>query len=349
MTNINIALLVIAVLLGAISTEVMRRVALKLNVVDQPSSRKMQVSPIPYLGGVAVLMSFLGCFLVGEVFLKSSIKLNLSFLLVPFVLTFLIASLGLIDDIKTLNYKSKFAMQIITSIVTGLIISFSEFRAFSFTSNFVNIALTAFWLVFLMNSVNFFDNMDGLLSGTLIFALIAYLLHAAELEQTLLVLACVNLIGCLTGFIFFNFPNARIFLGDTGSLFLGFTLGLITIQVDFRSQTLLRSSILLILPISVIVFDTCLVVLFRILRSVHPASPGKDHLSHRLMLLGRSKRQAVLEIWCLTAVCSFASLILIRFSWLAIFLTITIFLRLLVVYLKTQKHFSVSLNLHRRR
>ena len=349
MTNVNLELFAIAVVLGSISTEVMRRVALKLNIVDQPSSRKMQISPIPYLGGIAVLISFLGCFLVGEVFLESSIKLNLSFLLIPFILIFLIALLGLIDDIKTLNYKSKFAMQVITSIVTGFVISFSEFRAFSFSSNFVNITLTAFWLVFLMNSVNFFDNMDGLLSGTVIISLIAYLLHAAELEQSLLVLACANLMGCLTGFIFFNFPNARIFLGDTGSLILGFTLGLITIQVDFRSQTFLGSTILLILPISVIVFDTCLVVLFRVLRSVHPASPGKDHLSHRLMLLGRSKKQAVLEIWLLTAVCSLASFVLIRFSWLAIFLAIIIFSRLLVVYLKTQKHFSVSLNLHRRR
>lgn len=340
----NLNFFFLSLLLCAGSTEIMRRFAIKLNVVDHPSSRKMQLSPIPYLGGIALVISFLGCFFVFANFFKSLVEIKLPSILVLMGLTLLIVLIGLIDDIKTLNYKSKFIVQVITSSITGFAVSISDFRAFTFDSTLVNIFLTALWLIFLMNAVNFFDNMDGLLSGTILLSLVAYLSHANRLDQLLLAAACLNLMGCLVGFLLFNFPNARIYLGDAGSLLLGFIIGLITIQIDFRNESFLSSSIVLILPILVIVIDSCLVVLFRIFRKVHPASPGKDHLSHRLMLLGRNKKQAVLEIWSLTSVSVLSSIFLIQYLWISATSILLIFLRIVMVYSKTQQYFKVNVN-----
>jgi len=334
----------LSIILCAGSTEIMRRFAIKLNVVDRPSARKMQLSPIPYLGGIALAISFLGCFFVFTNFLKSRVEINLLSIIVLMGLILLIVLMGLIDDIKTLNYKSKFILQVVTSSITGFVVSVSEFRAFSFDSILVNVFLTALWLIFFMNAVNFFDNMDGLLSGTVLLSLVAYLSHANRLDQLLIAAACLNLMGCLVGFLLFNFPNARIYLGDAGSLLLGFIIGLITIQIDFRNESFLSSAILLMLPILVITIDSCLVVLFRIFRKVHPASPGKDHLSHRLMLLGRSKKQAVLEIWSLTSVSVLSSIFLIQYLWISVISILLISLRMVIVYSKTQQYFKVNVN-----
>lgn len=334
----------LSIILCAGSTEIMRRFAIKLNVVDRPSARKMQLSPIPYLGGIALVISFLGCFFVFANFLKSRVEINLLSIIVLMGLILLIVLMGLIDDIKTLNYKSKFILQVVTSSITGFVVSVSEFRAFSFDSILVNVFLTALWLIFFMNAVNFFDNMDGLLSGTVLLSLVAYLSHANRLDQLLIAAACLNLMGCLVGFLLFNFPNARIYLGDAGSLLLGFIIGLITIQIDFRNESFLSSAILLMLPILVIIIDSCLVVLFRIFRKVHPASPGKDHLSHRLMLLGRSKKQAVLEIWSLTSVSVLSSIFLIQYLWISVISILLISLRMVIVYSKTQQYFKVNVN-----
>lgn len=336
----------ISFILSLCLTWVMRQVALKHQIIDHPSSRKMQEKPIPYLGGLGILISFLGSFTFSYYVLGLANEFNFSILIIPLTLTFFIALLGLIDDLRALNYKMKFLIQCITSVIAGIATSLSDFRAFSFSSNVVNILMTAIWLIFLMNAVNFFDNMDGLLSGTLIISLFAYYIHTSRLDQNLLVAVCISFIGCIAGFLLFNFPEAKIYLGDTGSLFLGFTLGLIVIQIDFRSQPALDASVTLLLPISVILFDAILVVCFRLLRRIHPASPGKDHLSHRLMLSGKSKRVAVVEIWGITLFGSMMSIIFDKSLPYILGASLVVFTRILLVYFKTQSLFIKQTNIY---
>jgi UDP-GlcNAc:undecaprenyl-phosphate GlcNAc-1-phosphate transferase len=164
----------------------------------------------------------------------------------------------------------------------------------------VNIAATLVWVVFITNAMNLLDNMDGLSAGVAAIAAIFFLLFAAITKQYLVGVLAAALVGACVGFLFYNLNPASIFMGDTGSLFLGFTLAAVAIKLRFPDNSAFVTWMVPVMVLIVPIFDTSLVIISRLRRHLNPlTTPGKDHLSHRLARLTGSPREAVLICYLL--------------------------------------------------
>jgi UDP-GlcNAc:undecaprenyl-phosphate GlcNAc-1-phosphate transferase len=276
-----------------------RWLATRWGCVALPSTERWHQRPTPYLGGIAF---FIGWLLPTWAFSPAP-QVALPFFLVAFQMFLL----GLFDDLRRINPVIKLAGQIIaaaTAISCGYSIQF-------FAWSPLNILLTAFWIVGLTNALNLLDNMDGLAGGIgLIAALYLAVLFYREADIPHLLLACA-LVGAVAGFLFFNFHPASIFMGDAGSLFLGSSLGLFAIQARGQASNILSLVAVPALILLVPILDTALVTLTRLLRGQPISQGGKDHSSHRLVVLGLSEPRAVVLLYGM-AVLSGATAILIE-------------------------------------
>lgn len=284
-----------------------------MNIFDYPSSRKVHTLPTPRLGGIAIFLSF--ClslcfyFIVSTqwhfnkdpfTFLESkTFLLQLAFY---FIGALIILIVGMLDDIKMIDYRLK----LISQILSALIIVLSGARFHFFSHEVLNILLSVFWIVGLTNSLNLLDNMNGLACGLTViilgfFAALAYFTDHAPLALFLAIP-----IGSLLGFLPYNFPKAKIFLGDGGSLFLGFSLAASSIWLFehlIRHQVnILTASSCLLLLASIPILDTLTVVIIRI-KNRQPIYVGDtNHLSHQLVRAGLSATTAVMILYACTFV-----------------------------------------------
>lgn len=203
---------------------------------------------------------------------------------------------GIYDDIRPLTPPVKMAGQLLAA---GIVV-FSGYRTAFFASELLNILFTVVWLVGITNAINLLDNMDGLAGGIsfITACLLSFFFWRSPGQEEFLLLALV-LAGAILGFLIFNFPPASIFMGDSGSLFLGFTLAVLAIarkpQASNVFAVLSVPTLIFLLPI----LDTTFVTFTRILRGQSPAQGGRDHTSHRLVAFGLSERQAVLVLYSL--------------------------------------------------
>jgi UDP-GlcNAc:undecaprenyl-phosphate GlcNAc-1-phosphate transferase len=164
----------------------------------------------------------------------------------------------------------------------------------------MNILITLVWVVGITNAVNFLDNMDGLSAGVSGIAAGFFLLFAAMSRQYLVGVMAAALLGACIGFLFYNFNPARIFMGDTGSLFLGFMLAAVGMKLRFPDNSAFVTWMVPVLVLAVPIFDTTLITISRLRRGLNPmTTPGKDHLSHRLARITGSTREAVLLCYLL--------------------------------------------------
>jgi UDP-GlcNAc:undecaprenyl-phosphate GlcNAc-1-phosphate transferase len=179
-------------------------------------------------------------------------------------------------------------------IAAALILIFSGVQVALF-GNWLDIALTVLWVVGITNAMNLLDNMDGLSGGIAMIAATFFTLLAALSNQYLVGALAAALAGACVGFLFYNWNPAHIFMGDTGSLFLGFLLAAVAIKLRFPSNSNTITWMIPVMVLGVPIFDTTLVFISRLRRGLNPlTTPGKDHLSHRLALLTDSRREAVL-------------------------------------------------------
>ena len=206
--------------------------------------------------------------------------------------------IGIYDDIRPLTPPVKMAGQILAA---GIVV-FSGYRTAFFSSELLNILLTMAWLVGITNAINLLDNMDGLAGGIsfITACLLAFFFWRTPGQEEFLLLALI-LAGTILGFLIFNFPPASIFMGDSGSLFLGFTLA--TLAIARKPQA---SNVFAVMSVPTLIFllpilDTTFVTFTRLLRGQSPAQGGRDHTSHRLVAFGLSERQAVLILYVLAA------------------------------------------------
>lgn len=303
---------------------VVRRLATRWGSVSLPTMERWHRRPTPSLGGVAIFIGFLLPALLFSTDLSTALPLFL-----VAVQTFV---LGIYDDLHRINPATKFMGQIIaaaTAIFFGYSLHFSDWQA-------LDIFLTGLWIVALTNAVNLLDNMDGLAAGIgLIAALyLAFLFRQhADLEHTFLALA---LVGALAGFLIYNFHPASIFMGDAGSLFLGVTLSLLTIQAHGQASNVLSLVAVPTLILLVPIFDTTLVTLTRLLRGQPISQGGKDHSSHRLVVLGLAEPKAVLLLYLMAAISGATALLIERLSYtlsLALVPLVVLFLGLFTAYL----------------
>jgi UDP-GlcNAc:undecaprenyl-phosphate GlcNAc-1-phosphate transferase len=278
-------ILVSALILATGVTPLVRRAAHRYGFVDQPSARKQHVVATPLMGGVAIYLSFIVALLLwGDRFYVSQVASI-------FMGATLMSFLGLWDDRRGLNPYLKLTGQFLAA---GLLV-IAGVRIGTFPWEPLNIAVTLVWTVGITNAFNLLDNMDGLSGGIAAIAATFFLLFAASGDQYLVGALAAAIVGACLGFLFYNFNPASIFMGDAGSLFLGFTLAATAIKLRFPENSGFVTWMVPPLVLAVPIFDTTLVVISRLRRGVNPlTTPGKDHLSHRLARKTGSPREAVL-------------------------------------------------------
>jgi len=300
---IQVILIFVAALSLALgATPLMRRLALRTEMIDRPGQRKSHSQPTPLLGGLAIYAAvILTLILLGDRFYIHQV-------VGIFVGATFISFLGLWDDRSALPARLKLLGQLIPTgvlILTGVQVSIFSIPA-------LNIVLTLLWILFITNAVNFLDNMDGLSAGVAAVASGFYVLLAALSGQYLVGALAAAMLGACIGFLFYNFNPASIFMGDTGSLFLGFVLAAIGIKLRFPSNVPTVTWLIPVLVMGVPILDTTLVIVSRLRRGRNPFnSPGKDHLSHRVVAMGATRREAVMTIYLLGGI----------FGMIAIFVT----------------------------
>lgn len=278
-----------ALILALSGTPVMRLVALRFGVIDQPAARKIHANPVPLLGGAAIYVAFiLVLFLLGD-------RRYIHEVIGIFIGATLMSLMGILDDRWGLGSYIKLGGQLLAAGI--LVYSGVQVRLWG---GWLDVAVTMIWVVGITNAMNLLDNMDGLSGGIAMIAAVFFTLFAALSDQYLVGALAAALAGGCAGFLVYNWNPAHIFMGDTGSLFLGFLLAAVGIKLRFPANSDTITWMIPVLVMGVPVFDTTLVFLSRLRRGKNPlTTPGKDHISHRLALLTGSRREAVLLCYLL--------------------------------------------------
>jgi len=288
---INLVLIFASALLLVLgTTPLVRRVASRLGMVDQPGARRMHLAPVPRLGGLAIYLGFILALLLfgGDWVVSQAVSILVGATLVSF--------LGIWDDRWGIRPVLKLLGQVVAAsilIVTGVQVAFLP-------SPVLNVAVTLLWVLGITNALNLLDNMDGLSGGVGAVASAFFLLLAAWNGQYLVASLSAALLGVCVGFLAYNFNPATIFMGDAGSMFLGFVLAAVGIKLRFPGHLDTITWMIPVVILSLPIFDTTLVVISRLRRGINPlTNPGKDHVSHRLVSLGMSQRQAVVFLYAI--------------------------------------------------
>ena len=286
-------------------TPMIRALAARYGYVVPPKEDRWHQVPTARLGGVGIFLAYV---LPLSFFLREHPALPV--LVAGAGLAFL---LGLLDDVVHLQPYSKLVGQIIAACVViagGVIIGPSSVPILS-------VFLTLFWIVAITNAFNLLDNMDGLAAGTGSIAAFFLLLAGVMSGNPVMTLAAAGLCGATLGFLCFNFPPAKIFMGDSGSLFLGFSLASLAITGTWEHATNLFLAMLIpVLVLAVPIFDTTFVALLRYVNGRAISQGGRDHTSHRLVAFGLSERTTVLLFYLMSVVCGTVALLGLKYSML---------------------------------
>ena len=308
-------------LLGVVLTLIARAASPRLGMVAAPRQDRWHQKPTPMLGGVAIYAAFVIGFLVFGPKVPGALAI-----LGAGSLLFLT---GLVDDAIHIKPYAKLVLQMIaasTLVFFGLHLPWGDYH-------WINDLLTIFWLVGITNAINLLDNMDGLAGGITLISSVFLTVTLLLNGQTSAAILPALLGGAVLGFLFFNFNPASVFMGDSGSMFLGFMLAGTALLADtgrFRSLTsvLLTPVLILLIPI----FDTCFVTAARKLSGRPISRGGRDHTSHRLVALGVSERRAVLMLYGFAAVCGVLALA-VRWLETTVVLALVPLFALLVLFL----------------
>ena len=284
------------------------RVAQRLSVVDIPDERKVHTGAIPRIGGIAMMV---GVMLPILLWLPTDRILTGVFLALVVLLIF-----GAWDDSRDLDYRLKFLGQF-AAVFLVVFVGDVKFAVFPFAgldpvSDLLSVPVTVLFLVGTTNAVNLSDGLDGLAAGVSLLSLCAIALLAYLGEGQDIVLICFAVAGAIFGFLRYNTYPARIFMGDTGSQFLGFMLGVLSIVLTQKSNTALNPVIPLFL-VGLPIIDTIFVMAKRLSKGGSPFSPDKNHIHHRIMALGMAHYETVVIIY-LTQIGFVISAILLRYQ-----------------------------------
>jgi UDP-GlcNAc:undecaprenyl-phosphate/decaprenyl-phosphate GlcNAc-1-phosphate transferase len=316
------SLLGISFLISFTLTAAMKVVAPKIGFTDKPGHRKIHHIPKPLGGGVAIVWAFLlplGAALVYAWTLgdPTDARIGGIRLATPLAASFLggilaLHIMGLFDDRRALGPYFKLIIQLLITIGVVLI---GDLRILTALGDVPSIILTVLWITAITNAFNFLDNMDGLSAGIAAVATTAFLVASISINQLFVPAALALLLGALIGFLCYNFPPASIFMGDSGSLVIGFILGVLTVRTTFLPEdvgwqagwyAVFAPVIVLAVPL----YDLIVVSVIRLSRGKSPFVGDTNHFSHRLVARGMSKRTAVLCLWLLTAATAIAAIIL---------------------------------------
>jgi len=329
MLAIALVLLVGSFAVSAGLTGVMRRLAPRIGLVDRPGGHKQHGREVPLgggaailatvglaVGGAAVVVALLAQHRVGWV--PAVVYDNLPGLAgrMPAAGVLLLGAaalfaLGLIDDYRPLGPLIKLCVQ---AAVAGGVVALLQVRAAVFLPSLVSAALTAVWIVAIINAINFMDNMDGLAAGVVIVCGSIFTAAAAVNGQLFVPALLLVVIGSAGGFLAHNFPPARVFMGDAGSLVLGYFLAVLTVLTTY-TKDFARHPTAVFMPLIILavpLYDLVSVSAVRLAQGRRLARGDRSHFSHRLLARGMSVRAALVTIWLATAATGLAAIFLMR-------------------------------------
>lgn len=306
------ALIVVAAVVALVVTPIVRRLSMHFGFVDAPNARKVHAAPISRLGGIAIyagLVAALAMQVIGEArfgwggsLLSSQDGLSLGIVFAGITLVFVV---GLIDDIFDIPPLAKFIGQLLAAgvvVAGGLSIEFvgNPFGGGLLLLGLLAVPVTVFYLVGFANVINLIDGLDGLAAGVSVIAAMSLLVLAAQGNRLDAAAFAAALIGACLGFLRFNFHPASIFMGDSGAMLLGFTLGVVSLLGVMKTTAAIALAVPLLI-VGVPIFDTASAILRRLRhkRPIHEADAG--HIHHRLLGRGFGHRQTVLIIYLWSA------------------------------------------------
>jgi UDP-GlcNAc:undecaprenyl-phosphate/decaprenyl-phosphate GlcNAc-1-phosphate transferase len=301
---VNVVLVFLCSLcLALVLTPLVRRIGRRYNIVDRPSERKVHSKPIPRIGGVAIFLSFYIPIGLSWIFGQQAslgTEPQIPWLIAGSVLVFLV---GLADDFVRLSPVTKFVIQAASAVLAymGGMQDSNVILPWGYSLHTVWFALpfTILWFLLVINAINLIDGLDGLATGVGLFTALVLLALSAMMEQYAICLGLVALAGACLGFLRYNFNPASIFLGDSGSYFIGYMLAALSLLGSLKSDaavTILIPVIALGLPL----IDTILAPVRRFLTGESLFHPDKSHIHHKLLQKGLTHRSAVLLMYCAT-------------------------------------------------
>ena len=299
----------VAMLVSFVATPLVKRLAYKIGAVDVPKdNRRMHDHPIPRLGGLAI---FIGC--VVSILAFAEIDMNLRGILLG---SCLVVAVGVVDDSHPLGAGVKFILQIVAALIAvghGVVIE-TIANPFPWGGTYWSfgiwaVPITVIWIVAVTNSVNLIDGLDGLACGVSTISSMTLLVIALVASEPNVAILMAALAGGCIGFLPYNLNPAKIFMGDTGSTFLGFILATVSIEGLFKSYAIISFAVpflMLGLPI----FDTCFAILRRVSHGQSPMSPDRGHIHHRLIDMGFNQKQAVAVLYVISAILGLSAVVL---------------------------------------
>ena len=293
-------LFVVSYVLVGVLTPLMRKIAVSKKIFDKPNSvHKSHTKPVPYLGGVAIIFGvvitsyltlFLSPFTADNFWLATSV-------LAPAIA---LGIIGLWDDINDLNPLPRFIGQSIAGLIIAVILISSGNLGNPTGLVSIDILISVIWVVGICNSINFFDNLDGGAAGTVAISAVILTYLALSTDQSFIAALSLVIAGSTLGFLIWNKTPARIYMGDAGALFLGVLIATLTVRFEPKTESTLGSFATPLLLLAIPILDTTIAVLSRLRRKISPFQGGRDHLSHRLVRAGFSRKLSAITLWSLT-------------------------------------------------
>ena len=294
---------VAAFALTGLLTWPVRTLAVRLGAMDAPDlPRKSQNEPVPYLGGVAIAVG-ISVVTFSALFFSDENTLIIERGLTAIIPALLLGAVGLIDDLRSLPPWPRLVVQTVIGTGIALVLVQTGTLGIAFESDAINTLVTILWIVGICNAVNFFDNIDGAASGAVAIAALGVFVIAYDRGQVLLSALTIVTAGATVGFLIWNKSPAKIYMGDAGSLFLGVIISVATIRLNPGITPSWQSLAIPLMLLAIPLLDTCVAVFSRLARGISPLTGGKDHLSHRLVRAGLSRRAAAVSLWSASGIC----------------------------------------------
>lgn len=328
-----LVILLVTFLTSAILVPIVKKIAIHINAIDMPGGRKVHTVPMPRLGGLAIFLAFM----LGYMLYARENTMMLSVLMG----SFLIVLCGMIDDINPIKARYKFIVQLVaagTFVIYGKL-ALTDITIFNLNLHFAapwSYLITILFVVAIMNAINLIDGIDGLAAGISSIYFITISVIALILNQMggLDIILSIIMAGATLGFLVHNFPPASIFMGDTGSLFLGYIISVIAL-LGFKAATLTS----LIVPICILaipIFDTLSAIIRRLLKGESIGTPDKEHFHHQLLKMKFSTKKTVLIIYLITILFSSVSVFFaIGDQKLAIIIYLILMIFLIYIVMRT--------------
>ena len=310
----------VALLISFSLTPLVMRLAHRVGAIDIPKDeRRMHNKPIPRLGGLAI---FLGC--VVSILLFAELTTQLRGILIGATI---IVSVGIVDDVRPLGAGVKLILQILSALIavsSGVVVQTianplpfgGEYLYFGIWS----VPITVIWIVAVTNSVNLIDGLDGLADGVSTIGALTMLIITLLMGDLKIAVIIAALVGACVGFIPYNMNPAKIFMGDTGSTFLGYTLATISVLGLFK----LYAMISFVVPFIILgfpIFDTCSAITRRLLKGQNPMKADRSHTHHKLIDMGMNQKQAVATLYMVSTVLGLCAVMIVSQGYLKLILS----------------------------